>query len=271
MKRACNYKLFLAAIGFIAIPTTALHAGTLIADLEANFQPSSTVGNTTANFGGGAGLPDNTGSGHWNYYSLTPTISPDVGTTTYLTWASPAENGGTNAYVDTNNLVFGAFPLPAVGNSKLFVDGATPGADQLAWHPNDPQEADLRWTAGAGETGEIEIKGSVDKTGEPSGSDTFYLYVNGVQKDTVTISSGTSSFDVFAPIAAGQSVDFLNATSGIGGNEEKIQAQIFAVPEPSALVALCGIGAAGLLLAARRRHRAAKAERGDGLPGPSAN
>ena len=243
----------------------------MIADLEANFQPSSTVGNTTANFGGGAGLPDNTGSGHWNYYSLTPTISPDVGTTTYLTWASPAENGGTNAYVDTNNLVFGAFPLPAVGNSKLFVDGATPGADQLAWHPNDPQEADLRWTAGAGETGEIEIKGSVDKTGEPSGSDTFYLYVNGVQKDTVTISSGTSSFDVFAPIAAGQSVDFLNATGGIGGNEEKIQAQIFAVPEPSALVALCGIGAAGLLLAARRRHRAAKAERGDGLPGPSAN
>ena len=78
MKRACDYKLFLAAIGFIAIPTTAPHAGTLIADLEANFQPSSTVGNTTANFGGGAGLPDNTGSGHWNYYSLTPTISPDV-------------------------------------------------------------------------------------------------------------------------------------------------------------------------------------------------
>ena len=124
---------------------------------------------------------------------------------------------------------------------------------------------------GHGETGEIEIKGSVDKTGEPSGSDTFYLYVNGVQKDTVTISGRDHLVRRVRADRRRTKRRFSQRHRRHRRKQEKVEAQNVAVPEPSALVALCGIGAAGLLLAARRRHRAAKAERGDGLPGPSAN
>jgi hypothetical protein len=62
------------------------------------------------------------------------------------------------------------------------------------------------------------------------------------------------SFDVFLHV--GDTVDWVSDPRyGFYGDLTLISGQITAVPEPSSIVALCGLGAMGLFMAVRRRRR----------------
>ncbi len=202
----------------------------LLADLRANYQATA-VGNSTAAFGGGLGLPDTFGTGHWNYGKTAPGVFTPPGAMTLLTFyaGGTGGNAGFPGYGDATDAGF--FRIPLVGIDKHFNDGSTPAANQISFHPNNAGTGtnDIRWTAGAGEAGLVTLRGTLDRTGEPGGLVTLLTYVNGVLVNTQSnVANGQSaSFAVAANIAVGQNVDIIAQPNGCCATESKLSFQIF--------------------------------------------
>ena len=220
----------------------AARAQVSLADIRANFATT------------GLPLTDTFGTGSWVYYAST-TADPSAGTLTQLTYLSIGDAGNSGYGLGGHD----GFSVPAVSDLPIFVDGAATSTNSVAWHPGDtsPDFTVLRWTAGTGEAGSIELAGTFSRNGEPNGVVDFYVFVNAVQVYSQTgVGNNVSfNFDLNSVISPGQSVDFVlgNGGNGYGGDESLISGSVSAIPEPSTYAALAGIGALGLVALRRRR------------------
>jgi PEP-CTERM motif len=187
--------------------------------------------------------PDYGGTGgDWHAFP-DPTLYPSS------TWTASA--GYTNPYVE--NRVGDHFPsAPDGSNNVLFL----PNAGTIT--------QDLTYNVTAGETVTFSFYAGFDGTSGspqlPAGSVTGSIQI-GAQtvSHTFDLSSGTSQTwyleTVTATAATGGDVTISLAPS-LGGHpfvDDVSVSVAAAVPEPSSLVALCGLGAMGLVLLARRR------------------
>ncbi|MCX6879988.1 MAG: fibronectin type III domain-containing protein [Verrucomicrobia bacterium] len=212
----------LAAAAAMSAGGTAPADPVVIADARADYQAAATAGQTTANFGGGLGLPDTAGAGHWNYYVLdgiTPALMPWNPSHFY-----GAYNGGGNGW-------------GTVTDQGIW-DGVTPGPGELAWHPGSGTPTIIRWSAGASEAGTVQIRGTL-----VPGAVSFAIKV-----DDVPLTLTGNSFDFpDVPVSDGSKVDFI--LTGGGGGASKISAQILQLttgvrpPPPPTGLAARGINA----------------------------
>lgn len=256
----------LSGLLLLAAGTAQTHAALILARAGSDFRSvSPSTGNTTASFGGGLGIPDTAGLGHWNYYGSSA-VNPTLGTLSLLDWGTTG-NAGNAGF---KGPLF--FNQPAISAAKIFGDGVTPSASEIAWHPgdgiaavNNQIYAVLRWTADASEAGPIDISGIITKvgsTGFANGAD-FHVFVAGVELFTqasLLPSSGNVPFGIVTSISAGQNVDFVlgNGNGDWSGDETRLSATISAVPEPGTAL-LLGIGCLGATALRRRRSAAVAA------------
>ena len=226
-------------------PTTA-HAQTILANAAADYRTSGTI-------------TDTFGTGTWTYFAST-TANPSSGTLTALTFGSVG-NAGNSGY---GYAPLGGFRVPAISNGKLFSDGVTPTANvELAWHPgpSSPVYTVMRWTAGAGEGGLVQISGYLTRTGEPNGDVDFRIFVDGVLAHGTINLSGTGTSNTFSlnyTVSAGQTVEFVlgnGVSGGYGGDESRLSASISAVPEPSTSTLIAGLVIGGLFAFRTYRQR----------------
>jgi hypothetical protein len=236
----------IALLVVVALAAPSATAQTVLANAAANYRTSGT-------------MTDSFGTGTWTYFAST-TANPGAGSLTALTY-SAVGNAGNSGY---GYAPLGGYRVPAISNGKLFVDGVTPTANvELAWHPGpaSPVYTVMRWTAGAGEGGLVQISGYLTRTGEPSGDVDFRIFVNGVlAHGTINLSgSGTSNtFSLNYTVAAGQTVEFVlgnGLSNGYGGDESRISATITAVPEPATSALLAGAAIIGIVVFRSRRQR----------------
>jgi hypothetical protein len=233
MNRTIRMVAVLFAILTALLP--ALRAQIVLADIRGDYATT------------GFPLSDSFGTGSWTYYAST-TLNPSSGTLTQLSFTSASNfgNHGNSGYANTGHTDSG-FLVPAVANVPIFIDGATPNASQLAWHPanSSPSFVTLRWTAGTGEAGVLQVAGAFSRVGEPSGSVDFAIFADGVQIfSSLGVGTGnTIPFNLTSvSITAGQSVDFvLGPNGGFGADESLISGTISStVPEPATGAAICG-------------------------------
>jgi hypothetical protein len=228
------------------LPAVSVQAQVTLADIRGDY-------GTT-----GVPLPDTFGTGTWNYFAST-TQNPASGTLTQLIYSADVFGDDSKiGYAHPTNRDAG-FALPAIASTRIFSDGATPGGTQLAWHAGDFLYTVIRWTAGTGEAGPIQITGALSRVGEPIlGTADFSIYVNGVQAfDLATTVSGNSyGFDFASTIVTSQSVDFVvGRGASFGGNEALISGTISSIPEPTSYAALAGLTMLGFVLWRRRVGR----------------
>ncbi len=192
----------------------------VLADVRADYQGAATNGQTTASFGGGSGLPDTNGAGHWNYYVLSGGTTPVAMTWNWSHFSGSYQGGGNSWGTVTNHGIW---------------DGVTPGPTELAWHHGAGTPAVIRWTAGESEAGTVRITGAL-----VPGNVSFAIKVDGVP---LTLTGNSFDFaDV--PVSNGSNIDFILTGSDGGGGASKISAKILQLstgtlppPPPSGLVA----------------------------------
>ncbi len=237
-----------------------------IADLRNDFVAGVNAGDQAANI-------DATGSGSWNYFSVD---EENPGNMTLLEWDTNVgaglnfENAADDSHTNGNAAGTGFNAWPIVGENPRF--GGSLNGDELFVHPGDDPRvptgdefALLRWTAGADESGLINISGSVRKLNDVANGNAdgigLEILVDGVSVfSTLAVNSVDIPFDFDATIFAGQNVDFIiNHGPGelhfddSGALSVNIQLIEPIVPEPTTAV-LALFGLAGL--AARRRRAA---------------
>jgi len=105
----------------------------VIADVRADFQPAAATGGTTADFGGGLGLPDSAATGHWNFLASATANPAQDPAPELLDWRSIGYSEREGYACPVDNL--GINGIPAVAITKIFEDGTEPAANQVAWHP----------------------------------------------------------------------------------------------------------------------------------------
>jgi hypothetical protein len=117
----------------------------------------------------------------------------------------------------------------------------------------------LRWTAPT--TGVINItsSGANDQNCCDGGqrATNFLVYDNNTQKfsDYLPNLGSSANYDAVLNVTAGDTIDFIAYNNGGGDNNSlTLFADINYLPEPSSIIALCGLAAAGMLLALRRRR-----------------
>jgi len=252
-------------------PTMALAAGlvitalaapstraALIADLRDDYLPGTSNGQTTQTVPGStaSGLPDTTGTGVWNYYSMDYNNSGVLsagnydGVLTLLPWGGGSYQTG----------------ISTVSANEIF-DSMIPAEDELAWHgggvPGDPfnngkRNTVIRWTAGATVPNPVDLSGHIRLPFSGFSTKNISIFQNNVELWSYTAINGVdTSNDVSQSynltgisILAGDTISYV-LSSGSGGRAA-ISAQISAIPEPSSLGML---GAAAAMLLRRRVRR----------------
>jgi hypothetical protein len=234
-------------------------AGTVLADLVADYVPGVDPGDSV--------MPSASGSGQWRYLAsetLNPT-DPGAGLAD-LQW-------------DTTGQLF---ERPEENHTNGFSNDALHLAtDVLVMHPANLSDVVVaRWIAGPGEAGQVDIVGNVAK-GDPGGGDgiRFLVFVDGVSlfdevvafDDTVGVPFTLHS----VAIADGSTADFVVSKIGAAFFDTTyVTAVITPAPEPSApLLAALGAcvlwGARGLrpsVASAGLRTWADTRRRGTGSP-----
>lgn len=188
----------------------------LVADARADWQDGTAYLGTTADHGGGAGLPDTSGQGHWNYYFQNQATSN-------LTYLKFGKNGSwPDAYGGEGNTANGGWSN--VSDTTLW--GGAPAAGELTWHPggtdsNPAGPTIIRWTAGAAQAGTVNISGYVRL-----GSANFKIKVDGVDRFH-SVTNGTNFNLTDVVVAGGTNVDFV--LYGGPGGASFIKSQIHQV------------------------------------------
>jgi len=213
----------------------AVHADpVLIADARSDWQDGAAYLGTTADFGGGAGLPDTSGQGHWNYYFQNQATN----NLTYLKFGKNAS--WPDAYGGEGNPSNNGWSN--VSDTELW--GGAPAAGELTWHPggtdsNPAGPTVLRWTAGAAQAGSVNISGYVRL-----GSATFKIKIDGIDQFN-SVTNGTTFNLMDMVVAAGSNVDFI--LYGGPGGASFIKAQVFQVATGSVPpLAPTGLSASGI-------------------------
>ncbi len=207
---------------------------------------------TTYDLANDFSITTNGGTNPWSYGVYTSGLSP----ASY----SPFTNTTTGA--------FGALDVWSLGGSdpnleKNVTNSPNSGCCGITWPANEvafgpylgPTVA--RWTAPATSLYDISATFTPIQTGNSSPNG--YVYLDSSQLTNLTLSGtpfvGTNFSDSLVLIHAGQTLDFVVWGGNVNNKTTEVQATINAVPEPSGFL-LCGLGAVGLLIAARRRRKA---------------
>ncbi|MDA1277913.1 MAG: PEP-CTERM sorting domain-containing protein [Verrucomicrobia bacterium] len=238
-------------------------AATLVADLKNDYLAGASAGDQAAN------LPA-AGTGQWNYYSQDEEAPASI---TLLEWDTAGGNyeNTTDSHTDGHGGAFDSWPLVGLTTTfggtlsanELFVH---PGHDDGTFVPSGEEFLLLRWTAGTGETGAINLSGAIRRLNSDSGPSNdgigLEILVNGASVFTAPVPTTTSvPFNINSTIVAGQNVDFVVdhgpaelLFSDSGALSAVIELQ--AIPEPSTF-ALATLGLLSLGLVAWRRRRRA--------------
>ena len=209
--------------------------GAIIADARGDFVPGTSDGDS--------GILPATGTGEWRYLAsdtVNPTLDPSG--LDLLLWrgASPAYWNPTTS--PHSNMV-GLFGSPGVASDEIQVFASNVSIP--------PPYTVLRWIAGAGEAGVVDIAGTIrnlPRAGTGDGS-TLDIFADGVSLFSQFIAPNDSvgfAFNETATIGVGSTVDFV---VGARGNDlwdlPVLKATIQPIPEPSTLV-MWGLGILGL-------------------------
>ncbi len=255
------YKNMRAAISCAALVFSLSHSAeaAVIAELRQDYDSPSSPHSNGATAAGK--IPDTNGGGSWTFFGRS--VEAPGGSQTALVYSTTANIVRTaNAYV----LPGGSLDLPAISNLKL-IDGPfedAPSANELALHPGNGAVPFLviRWTAGAGEAGIINLSGAIRDFGSNADGVTFQIYnqsgisLTGGQLFTDQFNNPGSQaslpFDIETSVAAGDFIDFVvGPNTYYDGDHSAISITVTAIPEPSAAT----LGLAGVLIFLTRRSR----------------
>ena len=237
--------------------------GVIVADLRNDYVAGTSAADQAANLAA-------TGTGTWNYYSLDEETPANI---TLLEWDTAGGNyeNTTDSHTDGHGGTFNSWPLVGLTTTfggtlnanELFVH---PGHDDATFVPSGEEFALLRWTAGAGESGNINISGAIRRLNNDSGATNdgigLEIFVDGASVFSAAVPTTTAvPFNVNASIATGQTVDFIVdhgpaelLLSDSGALSATIDLTVAQTPEPCtfALAALGLVAFVGI----RRRRRA---------------
>ncbi len=225
--------LALALTWFIAVNVQAA----IIADARGDFVAGISDGDP------GTLLPA-TGTGTWNYLaSDTANPTTDGDGLDVLTWDDSANQ--------SYNYLTGGGSADSVDIQNINL-----APDEIRMHPstNAPSFAVVRWIAGPGEAGSINITGNVRKIDAGGGNGvTFGLFADGISLFSSTIAYNDTtgvSFDETVTVSVGSTVDFVIGSIA-NDSYDSIGLEATITPEPATI---CLLALGGLML--RRRKSA---------------
>ena len=240
----------------VEIAPVALVPQVVIADVRADYdahtpqlnEPSSDL------------ISDTQGNGAWDFFASATANPTDAGAdlASLIYATTPDSVRAADSYIAAGQFL----GLPGVKNGQLIlgVNEGVPDDNELGVHPGNTGQARTyqvtRWTAGAGEAGEISVVGSIRNFLAGGNGITFEIYVDGTLAHNGGAVNGSGiPFDFDTTVGVGSVVDFVVGNNvGFGADHSGLAITITqAVPEPSTL-ALFVLGALGLMATVRRRR-----------------
>ena len=239
-----------SALPILLLGLFGLHtrAGVILANLRADYDRAA----STFRSGQSATIADTLGTGSWNFFARTN--SAPGGSQTDLIYSTVTSGVRTaNAFAYNGK---SQYTLPAVSNTQL-ISGSNEGApasNELAVHPGDGNTGTanflvFRWTAGAGEAGPVNLKGSIRDLGIVVDGVTFQIYNSAGTSlfGSVTTSGNTSvNFDFNTTATVGSYLDFVVGKNiNFYSDQSGLKIEVSSVPEPSGftLTSLVFLGA----------------------------
>lgn len=217
---------------------SSCQAGVVLANLRSDYDRAA----STFSNGQSATIADTLGTGSWNFYARSNAApGGSQSSLVYSTTANSVRNANAFVYNGGSSL-----NLPGISNTQLISGSGegTPDSTELALHPGDGNTGTanfvvLRWTAGAGEAGQVNLKGGIRDLGVVVDGVTFQIYNSAGTSlfGSVTTSGNTPvNFDINTTIAVGGYVDFVVGKNGnYFSDQSGLSINVTAVPEPSPL------------------------------------
>ena len=195
------------ALGFALLTSMGQAQADVIADARGDFVPGINVGDL--------GILPATEKGTWNYLAsdnATPTLDS---TLDVLGWNLPP-------FTPSDHYIF--IINPSADSVSLRNPNLT--AEEILVHPSasfrPPSFVVVRWIAGPGEEGLINITGNVRKLDPGGGGVTFGLFVDGISVFNSTLAGNDTvgvAFDHTLIVGAGATVDFVVGPRGGDAND----------------------------------------------------
>jgi hypothetical protein len=260
-----TWSLTAVAILVVAGSPQSTRASTIVYDAGVDLKNFE----LTVNPASGTDPGINTVVPEWSYGTETGASVATPNSTTFTVFPKTASYNPVNLPSASGNMAgwqYDNVPMgdlvPAIAvnttNSTVSSCCGNYGVNQIWTHPGGSTGDEftvVRWTAAA--FGKVTISGTFLEEGGVSSSD--YIQVGGVTEASGLASAGTLTVGP-TYVAAGETIDFItgpNVALGYGANSTSFDGTVTftPVPEPSSVVALCGIGVMGLFLIARRRNK----------------
>ena len=257
-----NSALNATITGDLGLPTT------VIAQLRGDYDAHTPVHGVSSQ---AANIADTQGGGEWSFYSAT-TQDPTAGGSnlTDLVFDTAASGVRTaNAYADPGTQ---PYTLPAISITQLISGGAegAPGPNELALHPGEQsmlrQYMVTRWTAGAGEAGQVLVNGTLQDIGVAVDNVTFAVFDNagGVLLPSQVVGTTQFSFSFETTVGVGDDLWFVVGNQGNYYSDQSAMSLTIRkidvgpdgdIPEPASAL-MFALGAAGVAVWRRRTAKA---------------